>query len=106
MKETPGGEHHRPPKRPVGQRRSNIEIIADILRAGEHGAGKTEIMYSANMSYTQMQRYLTYLVQQGFISKADMDGGVSAYRVTEDGKDVLRAIDSLLTMLGPDRPKK
>ena len=33
-------------------RRSNIEIIADMLRVGNNGngAGKTEIMYSANMS--------------------------------------------------------
>ena len=47
----------------VGRRRSNIEIIADMLRVGESGAGKTEIMYSANMSYTQIQKYLDYLVE-------------------------------------------
>ena len=46
----------------VSRRRSNIEIIADMLRVGENGAGKTEIMYSANMSYSQIQRYLDYLV--------------------------------------------
>jgi len=30
----------------MNRRRSNIEIIADMLRVGENGAGKTEIMYS------------------------------------------------------------
>ncbi|MEE8352832.1 MAG: winged helix-turn-helix domain-containing protein, partial [Dehalococcoidales bacterium] len=34
----------------VNGRRSNIEIMADMLRVGENGAGKTEIMYSVNMS--------------------------------------------------------
>jgi len=31
------------------RRRTSVEVIADILRLGQ--AGKTEIMYSANMSY-------------------------------------------------------
>jgi predicted transcriptional regulator len=38
------------------RRRSSVEVIADILRLGQ--AGKTEIMYSANMSYFQLQKYL------------------------------------------------
>ena len=33
---------------------------------GENGAGKTEIMYSANMSYGQVQRYLGCLIGQGY----------------------------------------
>ena len=61
----------------VGNRRSNIEIIADMLRVGENGAGKTEIMYSANMSYSQIQKYLDYLVNQGFIHKVNMDNTLS-----------------------------
>ncbi|MFC1984758.1 winged helix-turn-helix domain-containing protein [Chloroflexota bacterium] len=40
----------------MNNRRSNIEIVADMLRVGENGAGKTEIMYSANMSYYQILR--------------------------------------------------
>lgn len=81
------------------KRRSNIEIMADILRTGEHGAGKTEIMYSANMSYSQTQRYLNYLVEQGFINRIDMDGTMTAYQVTGTGKELLRAIDTLLNLL-------
>ena len=84
----------------VGQRRSNIEIIADMLRVGENGAGKTEIMYSANMSYSQIQKYLDYLVSQGFINRVDMDNTVVAYQVTDSGLKLLRAIDTLMEMLG------
>jgi len=89
------------PKSGVGRRRSNIEIIADMLRVGENGAGKTEIMYSANMSYSQIQKYLEYLVNQGFVNKVNMDNTMVAYQVTGTGLKLLKAIDTLMEMLGP-----
>ena len=85
----------------VGQRRSNIEIIADMLRVGESGAGKTEIMYSANMSYSQIQKYLDYLMGQGFIDKLQLGGQGVFYQVTDSGFKLLRILDSLIEMLGP-----
>jgi predicted transcriptional regulator len=88
----------------VSRRRSDIKIIADMLRAGEKGAGKTEIMYSANMSFSQIQKYLDYLVNQGFIQKVEMDNTLIAYRVTESGLKLLKAIDSLIAMLEPGLP--
>ena len=83
----------------VGRRRSNIEIIADMLRVGENGAGKTEIMYTANLSYSQIQKYLEYLVNQGFVNKVNMDNTMIAYQVTENGLKLLKAIDTLMQML-------
>jgi predicted transcriptional regulator len=87
----------------VGKRRSNIQIIADMLRVGENGAGKTEIMYTANMSYSQIQKYLDYLVNQGFINKVSMDNTMVAYQVTDNGLQLLKAIDTLMNMLEPAR---
>ncbi len=86
-------------KSTVGRRRSNIEIIADMLRVGENGAGKTEIMYTANMSYSQIQKYLEYLVNQGFVNKVNMDNTLVAYQVTDSGFKLLKAIDTLMAML-------
>jgi predicted transcriptional regulator len=87
-------------QKPVtGQRRSNIEIIADMLRIGENGAGKTEIMYTANMSYSQIQKYLKYLVDQGFINKVNVDDTMVAYQVTDSGLKLLKIIDALMDML-------
>ena len=83
----------------TGQRRSNIEIIADMLRVGENGAGKTEIMYTANMSYSQIQKYLQYLVNHGFINKVNLDENMIAYQVTENGLKLLKTIDTLMDML-------
>ena len=94
-----------PARKAVGKRRSNIEIIADMLRVGESGAGKTEIMYTANMSFSQIQRYLRYLVDQGFVNRVEMDHTIAAYQVTESGMKLLKAIDTLMDMLGPGQPE-
>jgi predicted transcriptional regulator len=90
----------------VSRRRSDIKIIADMLRVGEKGAGKTEIMYTANMSYSQIQKYLEYLVNQDFIHKVDIDRTMIAYQVTDSGLKLLKAIDNLIAMMEPGLPEK
>jgi len=81
----------------INNRRSNFEIIADMLRLGE--AGKTEIMYSANMSYFQLQKYLNFLLQLKLIDKVTVGNPIVTYRVTKKGLRLLRNIDSILQML-------
>jgi Predicted transcriptional regulator len=83
----------------MNHRRSNIEIIADMLRVGENGAGKTEIMYSANMSYSQIQKYLGFLLSQGLIDKVELGNPVVTYQVTDEGSALLRSIDNILEVL-------
>jgi predicted transcriptional regulator len=79
-------------------RRSSIEVIADMLRLGE--AGKTEIMYSANMSYFQLKKYLKFLMDKGLISEVTLGNPSVTYRVTAEGLKLLRNIDSILDTLG------
>ena len=81
----------------VERRRSSIEVIADMLRLGE--AGKTEIMYSANMSYFQLQKYLNFLLQLGLITKVRVGNPVVTYRVTRKGLRLLKNIDNILEVL-------
>ena len=83
----------------MNQRRSNIEIIADMLRVGENGAGKTEIMYSANMSYAQLQKYLGFLLSHGLIHKVEVGNPVVTYHVTEKGGELLRNINTIVEIL-------
>ena len=86
----------------VNKRRSDLEIIADMLKVGEHGAGKTEIMYSANMSYSQIQKYLGYLMSQGLIDKMKMGNPSVTYQVTDSGLKLLQLVSSIKEMLGMD----
>jgi len=77
----------------MNNRRSNIEVMADILRL------ETEIMYGANMSYRQLQRYLGYLTERGFIDTTKVGNPVTQYRVNNRGFKLLENIENLLTML-------
>ena len=86
----------------VNRRRSDIEIIADMLEIGENGAGKTKIMYNANMSYSQIQKYLGYLMAQGFVDKMKLGKPSVTYQVTDSGLKLLELISSIKEMLGLD----
>jgi predicted transcriptional regulator len=86
----------------IKRRRSDIDIIAEMLKAGEKGAGKTEIMYSVNMSYSQIQKYLPYLISGGFIDTTNLSNPKVCYRVTEKGQELLNNLVSLKGMLGAD----
>ena len=86
----------------ANQRRSNIELIADMLKVGENGAGKTKIMYNANLSYSQIQRYLGFLVGHGFIDRLEVGNPSVTYQVTESGLKLLNSITSIREMLGLD----
>ncbi len=81
----------------LNSRRSNIDIIADMLRLGE--AGKTEIMYSANMSYFQLQKYLKFLLQMKLIDKVTVGNPTVTYRITRKGLRLLKNIDSIQQIL-------
>ena len=81
----------------LDRRRSSIEIIADMLRLGE--AGKTEMMYSVNMSYFQLQKYLDFMLGRGLIDKVKLGNPSVTYRVTAKGLRVLRSIDAVLECL-------
>ncbi|MBI4337367.1 MAG: hypothetical protein HY683_06025, partial [Chloroflexi bacterium] len=39
----------------IATRRSSLQVVADILRIG---GTKTRMMYGANLSYAQTQKYL------------------------------------------------
>ena len=80
----------------MNNRRANIQIIADILRMGE--AGKTEIMYSVNMSYNQLEKYLDFLLEGSFLRKA-IGKRIVMYRTTSKGKRLLQQIDKLVQLL-------
>lgn len=88
----------------LDRRRSSIEIIADMLRLGE--AGKTEMMYSVNMSYFQLQKYLSFLLERGFVDKVRVGNPSVTYRVTDKGLKLLRGIDDILETLELKDPEE
>jgi predicted transcriptional regulator len=78
-------------------RRSNIEIIADILRMGQ--ASKTQIMYRAGMSFSQLQKYLKYLTDRGFLVHDTELYPAGIYYVSAEGKLLLESIEKIEEVL-------
>jgi predicted transcriptional regulator len=83
----------------MNRRRSNIEIIAEMLKVGENGAGKTELMYSVNMSYAQLQKYLKFLLTHGLVQKVELGNPCVRYHVTDKGAELMKSIDAVLEVL-------
>jgi len=77
-----------------------------MLRIGANGAGKTEIMYSANMSYRQIQKYLKFMMAQGLIDKVEVGNPSVAYQVTEKGHGLRQSIETVLEVLNFKEPEE
>jgi len=83
----------------MNKRRSNIEIIAEMLKVGENGAGKTELMYTVNMSYAQLQKYLKFLLSNELIHRVEVGNPSVRYYVTQKGADLLKSIETVMNLL-------
>jgi predicted transcriptional regulator len=84
----------------VNNRRSEFEIIAEILQLSETGAKSTEILYKGYLSYTQLKQYVPYLVEKGILSEQLMkneNGHSKIYFTTDKGKELLKDIIKTLT---------
>ena len=47
------------------KRRDHLDIIAEMLEVARDGALKTKIMYEANLSFAQLNEYLSFLLEIG-----------------------------------------
>jgi predicted transcriptional regulator len=71
--------------------RTRVEIFASILGVASKGALKTHIMYKANLSHRQLERYLGFLTGNGMIAKVtDEIHHGSLYEITEKGIEFLK----------------
>ena len=62
--------------------RSRTEIIGNILDSANGGATKTKIMYTAFLSYNQLNEYLTSLIENNLIEYLDV---IHKFKTTEKG---------------------
>ncbi len=82
--------------RKVPQRRSSLEIIANILRIARKGARKTRIVYGANLNFKMLGEYLVELESKGLVTCSQNNGGLVT--TTEKGKEVLRQFQEFLRL--------
>lgn len=83
---------------PSSKRRDKLYIIAEILEIAKDGVLKTQIMYRANLSFTQLNDYLEFMVKIKLLEKI-LQNGKEIYKSTEKGLSFLaryREISELL----------
>jgi len=87
----------------MGTKRSQVDILLDVLRVIELGTTKpTRIMYRANLSGTPLIRLLEKCVDNGLICVERVRRGQRMdrrYSITEKGREVLEAYQDLFAFL-------
>jgi len=79
----------------INSRRSEFEIISEILTLAKSGTKKTRILYQTNLSYTQLQSYLKHLLKSDML-KIENSSSTKTYLTTEKGKEVVENINKAL----------
>jgi predicted transcriptional regulator len=69
--------------------RNSLDIVKDILSVASIKARKTRIMYQANLSYVQVQKYLHDLLEKDLLGH----DGNSFYFITRKGLQFLKLYD-------------
>ena len=82
--------------------RSRTEIVGNILEAANGGVSKTKIMYTAFLSYGQLNEYLSILIENNLIEYLD---GTQTFRTTEKGLNFLKMHNEIAELFTTTSPK-
>ena len=86
----------------VNNRRSEFEIISKLLDISKSGAKKTELLYQANLSYTQLTSYLAFLIDKEIIETIRVENNGNngfLYQLTGKGVEFLKILNKTLTYI-------
>jgi len=66
------------------KRRGRLHIMGEILEIARDDSLKTQIMYGANLSFAQLNKYLNFLLEVGLLKKTEENGKI-VYMTTRKG---------------------
>ena len=87
------------------KRRDKLSIIAEVLEIAKEGALKTQIKFKANLSFTQLNENLKFMLKMKLIEK-DANAGKVVYVTTEKGLDFLHHHCDLMNLLKNEGEKQ
>lgn len=91
----------------VWERRDRLHIMAEIMETTKESQLKTRIMYGANLSFSQVNEYLSFLTQRGFL-RVRVENGKKFYETTSKGSQYIenyREMSNLLRQIEPVETK-
>jgi len=78
--------------RSMNKNRCSLDIAREVLSIASVRARKTRIMYGANLSFRQVQKYLNTLLRNGLLEHDDDSG----YLITKAGREFLSLYEEYL----------
>ena len=81
------------------KRRDRLYIIAEILNIAKEGCLKTQIMYRANLSFAQLNEYLSFLIKMELL-KVKNENRRNTYITTAKGDRYLEKYKDISNLLG------
>lgn len=55
----------------IRKKRNKFELLADLLESATGGAKKTTIMFRSNLSFHLLNKYMAFLMENGFLERKD-----------------------------------
>jgi len=83
---------------PVAKRRDKLYIISEILEIAKDGTLKTQIMYRANLSFTQLNDYLKFMLRINLLEKV-VENDKEIYKATGKGLNFLQRYREITELL-------
>ena len=80
------------------KRRDRLHIIAQILEISKSGCLKTQIMYRANLSFAQLNEYLSLLLKRELL-RVNANDGKTVYKITDKGVSYLEKYEEMSSLL-------
>jgi len=79
----------------ISRRRSEIEILTEILCLARESPRKTALLYRVNLNHALLNKYLGYLIERGLLVKEE-----DVYSITDKGYEFLTLSRKLQRLLG------
>jgi len=87
------------------KRRDRLHIMAEVLVVTSNGALKTQVMYKANLSFAQLNEYLSFLLEVGLL-KTMKKREKTVYKTTRKGAKYLESYAEIRDLLGNEEQNK
>jgi predicted transcriptional regulator len=87
------------------KRRDRLYIISEVLIIAKDGSLKTQIMYRANLSFAQLNEYLSFLLKIKLL-KIVTENERTIYKTTTKGLKYLQNYGKITSLLSEEDPAR
>ena len=85
-----------------GNKRSELEIVHQILSLAQDDIKKTRLMYQTNLCYSHFLEYMDYLMDKEFLEVKNGNPVGRVYFTTDKGVKLLQDISVVLEDMKPE----